>query len=99
MRLKEIKIKKVPLFLVKHAFEVALVLFLLASLIGLAIFYRYNFIAQKTDLGSLGQVCPLEDVVYKNVLEVWKKHDRVSEQVVFNDYRNIFLVKTEEKID
>jgi len=99
MTFKRIKIKKIPLFLVEHALEAILVLFLLALLIGLALFYTYNFYAKKDNLGNLGQLCPLEDVVYTNVLEVWKKHDQMSDQVMSKNYRNLFLTDVEEKID
>ena len=102
MKSKKIKIKKtekvfkkVPLFLVKHAFEVALVLFLLALLIGLAVFYRYNFLTKKNEIEISGQVCPLEDIVYTNVLGVWKKHDQMSEQTDTKDYYNMFLIEVD----
>jgi len=99
MTFKRIKIKKVPLFLAEHALEVVLALFLLALLIGLALFYTYNFYAQKDNLGNLGQIYSLEDVVYTNVLEAWKKHDQISNQVMSKNYRNLFLTNVEEEID
>ena len=78
------------MFIAQHAFEFALGFLLLALIIGITIFYVYNILAQKTELTNLGQSCPLEDAVYKNISDIWQKHDKIIEDSATKNYRNLF---------
>lgn len=90
MKSKKIKksFKKLPLWIATNVFKFSLILVLLALIIGAGVFYKYVILTQKVELENLGEMCPLRDNIYTNVLDVWQKNSQVFEETI--DYYDIF---------
>jgi len=90
MKIKEIRkfLKRLPLWIATNVFKFSLILSLLALIIGAIIFYKYVIFVRKVELEDFGDICPLQNNIYTNVLDVWEKNDQIFEETI--DYYNIF---------
>lgn len=91
-KIDEIKkiIKRSPLFVAKYAVQSSICLLVLALVIGIIFFYKYNILSVKKELESLDNSCPLNESNYNKILEVWEKNDLKMNKVNFKDYDDIF---------
>ena len=83
-------IREIPLFIAKHILQFSLLLLLIALIVGVNVFYKYNVLATKTALKKLDDNCPLNESSYNRVLEVWDKHDLMFERAGSKQYYDVF---------
>lgn len=88
------KIKKFSNYLflaiVKHAFLVSLILFLLALIFGGYLFYKYIILVQKIDIGVLEKPFLLNEKNYQDVLKTWQEQEKRFKETDFKEYPNPF---------
>ena len=92
LKIKTEKIKKVPIFIARHSFEFILGALLLSLVIGIVIFYQYNILTQKVGTENLRQSCFLEEETYKDISDIWQKHEKIIEDSATKSYRNLFSI-------
>lgn len=90
MKIEKVKkfFKRTPLWISINVFKFSLILLFFVLVIGVGVFYRYIIFVQKVEPEDPGEMCPLQDEIYINVLNVWEENDRTFEESI--DYYNIF---------
>lgn len=93
----QIKIKKIKnflvnliLFIIKHDFLVCLFLFLLSLLFGVFLIYKYSILAQKVEVGEVGQSFLIKEQSYQEILKIWQEQEEIFKQADSKEYSNPF---------
>jgi hypothetical protein len=73
--LRAIKIKKICFFFGKHAFGLILSIILLELILGGIIFYKYAFLAEKTEPGISANNFKFKENSYQEILKEWEQRD------------------------
>ncbi|OGZ62894.1 MAG: hypothetical protein A2998_00745 [Candidatus Staskawiczbacteria bacterium RIFCSPLOWO2_01_FULL_37_25b] len=86
-----VKLKKVCLFLGKHAFFFILFMILLELIFGGFLYYNYAFLAEKEKPENGNNYFKFEDSAYQEILKEWEKREiELQEPVRAENYKNPF---------
>jgi len=91
MKIDVNKLKNIPFVIAEHAFWACLGLFILSLAVSLLLFFRYDYMAKKQVIESLGQECVFNREVYNNVLSTWKEQEESFNNINNKEYINPFL--------
>jgi len=89
-------LSKAPEAIARHPFCACCLLFLLSILIGAILFYKYDFLAQKTPPLITGKKVLLNEEAYNNVLMIWGEQEERFEEVDFKTYSSPFKKRLTE---
>jgi len=84
-------LNKVPLAISMHAFWACLVLFILSSVIGANLFYKYSILAERAEPGSLEQVVFFKEKTCQQILKIWQERDKRFQEADLKEYPDPFL--------
>lgn len=101
-----IKIKKIKEFLKRlvwiigrNAFVVFVILFFLALILGGFIFYKYSFLAEKSEPQITERPLRLEETIYQKILKEWQIRQQKFKEAEEKEYPDLFssrVVTSEE---
>ena len=83
-------LKKIPKILGEKAFLTFLGLLIIASLIGEAVFYKYNILIKKTEVSPPDTSLEFQEKNYQDVLKVWQDKEKNFEEADSRQYPNPF---------
>lgn len=93
LNIKSDKIKKIPWFLGQNAFWIIILLILIESAAGEALFYKYALSIEKNEPKIINYNIKFKNNVYQKVLEEWQKKSQKFEQYQVEQYSNPFIAK------
>lgn len=93
IKLKDVKafLVKIPRALAKRAFWVFLGLFLLSSIVGFFVYYRYATLIKKVQPQTTEKRFKFKSKTYQETLTIWQEKEERFEQVSTKEYPNLFV--------
>jgi len=92
LKIEKIKdfFKKLPLALAEKAFLSFLGLFLLGSIFGGFIFYKYSVLANKAEPQTVETQLQFREKTYQEILKIWQEKEERTETAESKEYKNPF---------
>lgn len=92
-------LRKLPLNLARYPFWSCILLFILAIVFGLAVFYKTYFFILKTKPEEFQKSSVIQEQTYESVLDIWEKQEIKTIEADLKNYIDPFLgtQKIEEK--
>ena len=83
-------LKKLPKTLAERAFFVSLALISTALILGIIVFYKYSFLAEKREPEIREQPLTIDEKALQEVLEIQEERQRRLDQAELKEYNNPF---------
>lgn len=85
-----IVLKKLPKILAERAFFVSLALISIALILGIIVFYKYSFLAEKKEPEIREQPLIIDEKALKELLETQEARQKRLDQAELKEYNNPF---------
>lgn len=85
-----IVLKKLPKILAERAFFVSLALISIALILGIIVFYKYSFLAEKKEPEIREQPLIIDEKALKELLEMQEARQKRLDQAELKEYNNPF---------